>query len=168
MPSEPEIESELGYTFFGKPKLPRGQSYPLKRSLLDDFLRRERIASVTGVWFCGNTTHDSGVLSANYYGSRRDSGRPTLDLRVHSVPSSLRSAIEKLIVSTALPALAHWIRSFDDPSLLQSQLNHCICFEIQSDPAVSSSEQGAGLRLGQLCDYRWQRQSDGRYLRKPG
>src|SRR5580704_5349128 len=154
MPSDPIVNSELGYQFSGKPRLPRGQSYPLKRSQLDDFLRREQITTITGVSFLGSSKYNSRVLSADYYGSGRAWQRRAFNVAIYSVRSEWRSAIAELILSTALPALADWIRSFSDPSLLRSQTDHSICFVVEAAPISSSSEKDPGLRLRQQDDYR--------------
>jgi hypothetical protein len=69
MNRKPEEATDLGYEFTGKGKLPKGFSFPIKRSVLDEFLRREGITSATGVGFCGNSGSNV-VLGADYYGPR--------------------------------------------------------------------------------------------------
>jgi hypothetical protein len=159
MSDAPDTPNDVTYEFLGKPRLPRGLSHPLKRSLLDEFLRNEGLVTVTGVLFCGASKEDSNrVLSASYYGGRGSYGvktRHALHLSFYPVASKLRSVVERLIVSTVFPDLAKWIRSFDDASLLRAQMNHSLCYVLERDAEqAATDDEGAGLRLVPRFDVR--------------
>jgi hypothetical protein len=139
MSRKPEEATDLGYEFIGKAKLPKGFSFPIKRSVLDEFLRREGITNVTGVGYCGNSGHKV-VLGANYYGPRSKSSRHTLTLWIYAVPSEIRRPIEELVVSAALPRLAEWLLSFSDGSLLRAKTDHSTSFALEG---VSVSDRSA-------------------------
>jgi hypothetical protein len=125
-----EEGTELGYVFIGKEKLAKGLSFPIKRSVLDEFLRREGITKVTGVGFCG-TSRQNVVLAADYYGPRRRASHHTLNLWIFAVRSDLRRHAEELVKSTALPRLAEWISSFSDDSLLRAKTDHSTSFALE-------------------------------------
>jgi hypothetical protein len=130
MSREPEEATDLGYEFIGKAKLPKGLSFPIKRSVLDEFLRREGIVSVTGVGFCGSSGQNV-VLRADYYGPRCKSSHHTLNLWIYAVSSDIRKPVEELVVSVALPRLAEWLLSFSDDSLLRAKTDHSTSFALE-------------------------------------
>lgn len=102
----------------GKPRLPKEQSYTIKRAEFDAFLEREQISEVTGFWYCG--ADDSGrVFSATDYGE--SSG---VNVYFYAVPSAFRPIVVDAIVTTVLPAFAHWTRRYADKSLLIAQMPH--------------------------------------------
>jgi hypothetical protein len=152
MSREPEEATDLSYEFIGKAKLPKGLSFPIKRSVLDEFLHRLGITKITGVGFCGKSGHNL-VLSADYYGPRSKSSRHTLNLWIYAVPSGIRKPVEELVVSVALPGLAEWILSFSDDSLLRAKTDHSTSFafeKISGGDRLAASVGSGDLRLIQL------------------
>jgi hypothetical protein len=148
---ESEPATDLGYLLIGKAKLPRGLSFPIKRSALDEFLRSEALASVSGVAFSG-ASRTGEVLSANYHGPRRRHQHHTLNVWIHAVPSAIRASVEALIVDVAFPSLAAWFRSFNDVSLLRARTDHHIRFVLEqcsTADVVVAPAGTAGLRLVQ-------------------
>jgi hypothetical protein len=146
---KPEEATDLGYSFIGNEKLPRGLSFPIKRSALDEFLRREGITKVTGVAFCGNSGHNA-ILTAEYYGPRRKSSHHTLNLWIYAVRSDLRRSVEELIVHAAFPRLTEWLLSFSDDSHLRAKTDHSTSFALEEIPVIdplASPVGGTGLRL---------------------
>jgi hypothetical protein len=139
MSRKPEEATDLGYELIGKAKLPKGLSFPVKRSVLDEFLRRERITNVTGVGFCGGSGRNV-VLGADYYGPRRKSSRHTLNIWIYAVPSDIRKQVEELVVTVALPRLAEWLLSFSDDSLLRAKTDRSTSFALKG---VSSGDRSA-------------------------
>jgi hypothetical protein len=151
MHRDPEPATDLGYLLIGKAKLPKGLSFPIKRSCLDEFLRREAITSVTGVGFSGECRNGS-ILSADYYGPRRRNQHHTLNIWTNAVPSAIRASVESLIVNVAFPSLAMWLQSFSDVSLLRARTDHSIRFVLEQGPTRDGSAAPAGtsgLRLVQ-------------------
>ncbi|WP_435007138.1 hypothetical protein P12x_004512 [Tundrisphaera lichenicola] len=134
---------DIRYEFHGKAKLPKGFSFPMKRSVLDNFLRREGITKVTGVSFCGNSG-DNIVLTARYYGPRRKSSRHTLSLSIYAVPSEIRKLVEELVVNEALPRLAKWLLSFSEESLLRARTDHSMTFTLEGTSGGDRSASSGG------------------------
>lgn len=148
MSDELKHEPELGYVF-GKAKLPRGLSFPLKRSILDDFLRTESITAVTTLYYCGASSVGR-VIGADYYHPRGRHSAHWLCLWIFAVPSTIRSPVESLIVNVAFPPLAGWLRSFDDRSLLRARTDHMIRFVLErpaTDGPLGTPDGCSELRL---------------------
>ena len=103
----------LAYSFI-KDKLPRGFSFPLKRSVLDAALLEAGIAGVSCVFYRHRKSGDI-VMDADYHGEGWR-GWPATRLSsvcVYSVPSGERHAIEAHLVSEVLPRLVRWLKMFE-------------------------------------------------------
>lgn len=111
------------YEFIGKSRLPRGFSFPLKRSALDAYLRDWDVNSVTGVAYCG-PSDDHRVLGADYHGPRRCGMAHTLNVWVNAVPSAIRHHVAQKLEKDLLAKLADWITRLGDPSILSNQMDH--------------------------------------------
>jgi hypothetical protein len=114
---------------FDRDPLPRGQSFPLKRSLLDAALARAGVTCVASVYFRrGSRSLDvdldpdpwlSPGIVASYQGiypyrrGRHDVfslAKPgTVELRVPSVPSPERRRAGELLAGWALPRVVDWL-----------------------------------------------------------
>lgn len=156
MSHKPEEPIDLGYEFLGKTKLRKGLSFPIKRSVLDEFLRREGITKVTAVGYCANSGHNV-VLKADYFGSRRKSRGHALVLWIYAVPSDIRNRVEELVVNAVFPRLAKWLLSFSDDSLLRAKTDQFTSFALEEvlrgDRSASPAGEG-DLRLVQSMGQR--------------
>ena len=111
------------YEFIGKSQLSRGFSYPLGRSTLDSYLDQHSITMVTAVAYCKQSS-DGRVINADYRGRSLNSTSHSLILWLNAVPSAIRHKIAPQFEEGVFPALATWISSFTDQSILRSQTDH--------------------------------------------
>ena len=97
---------------FSKDKLPRGYSYPLKRSLLDERLDEAELTKIQGVYYCFNRKSDNLILRGDYFGEARKgwAGAGLSSIWLWAVRSEERKVIETVLVNEALPALIVWLR----------------------------------------------------------
>lgn len=104
---------------FTKRKIPRGLSFPLKRSALDSQLEAAGVSQVASVYY---TTHQgarsewsgpaaNAILRATYCneGLRGWMFAGMASIYVFPVPSSRRKEIEEAIHSRVMPALLKWL-----------------------------------------------------------
>lgn len=117
------------YEFIGKTKLARGQSYPIGRSVLDTLLDAEGITTVTGVAFVGSSA-EGDVLRATYYGPRHKASQHTLTIWISAVPGRIRAVVQQLVIRNGFPALARWLRQFENRQSLYSRLDHQITMRL--------------------------------------
>jgi hypothetical protein len=118
------------YFYFGRPKLPRGYSYPMKRGELDRILDASQVVSVTSVAFCG-CPDDHRVLEANYWGPRRKHAEHGLQLWICAVSSQERHVVHDTLLEKVFPVLVTWIKTFDSLATTLSQTDHSIRFFIR-------------------------------------
>jgi hypothetical protein len=102
-----------------KDKLPKGLSYPLKKSLLDPALEAvglQQLRSVSYLRKAWRTEPGKLVLRAVYCGesNRGWFAAGTSSVYVFSVPSPSRKLIEGLLVAEALPLVASWLHDLED------------------------------------------------------
>ena len=99
---------------FNKAKLPRGLSFPLKRSVLDAALLE---AGVLGIDFVYYWLRQRGhlVMWADYRGEGRRgwASAGQLSITVYAVPSAERQATEEALVAEVLPRLVGWLKSLE-------------------------------------------------------
>ena len=118
------------YFYFGRPKLPHGYSYPLKRGELDRILDASQVLSVTSVAFC-QCQDDGLVLSVDYWETRRKPAEHGLQLWIHAIPSKERHVAHDTLLEQVFPVLVTWIKTFDRPATGFSQTDHSIRFFIR-------------------------------------
>lgn len=95
---------------FHKFKIPKGYSYPLKRSVLDAWLETTGLTQLAGVSYVFFQHSDNLVIRALFTGETikyRTAG--TYQVWIYAVPSAEKSAIEQLIMTEALPILGDWL-----------------------------------------------------------
>ena len=124
------------YEFGGRFLLPRGLSYPLKRSILDAALTVETAELLGSVAYMkAPTLHGEAadlVMKADYIGpSERGVDGITAGhegatlLRLYAVPSPARREVETALAKQALPQLHDWLISLHaDPR--RRDHSHCI------------------------------------------
>lgn len=119
------------YYYFGKPRLPRGYSHPIKRGELDRMLDDSHVLSVKSVMFC-RCSEDGRVLTADYHGPRRKHEECGLQLTIYAVASKQRHVIHDALFEKVFPRLVTWIRTFDRSDTTLSKTDHFIQFFIRN------------------------------------
>jgi len=130
--------------WFSKGKLPRGLSYPLKRSLLDSALHEASVYdAVYSVRFLESPTVPL-LLDANFVSIGRNV-HPTVVGRsvisIHAVPSTKRHAVEELIVAEALPALCDWLAKTQNEENSWRGMPHSIAFHLVGDEHIRATTE---------------------------
>jgi hypothetical protein len=110
---------------FSKAKLPKGASYPLKRSALNAALTRANINDLVYVSYL-KSQRSNELMRATYHGDhRRDyyaSGKTSLS--VYSVPSDERAVTESAILNGGLDALVGWLKKCETAQNTWRAKNH--------------------------------------------
>ena len=91
-----------------KPKLPKGLSYALKTSLLQDALDEARIDCYIHLNYWRPQTGCS-VLNALYWLPNQNVPYPRVYIRAGVVPSSLHKAASDAMIKIILPAFTEWL-----------------------------------------------------------
>lgn len=106
-------------------KIPKGWSYPLKRSALDAAIVAANLTSVASVYFVFRS-HGSIFLSVMYTGEqhRQQRGAGTCSVWIYSVPSQTRKAYESAILSALLPAMTRWIEKLEQAGNVRRAVDH--------------------------------------------
>ncbi len=103
----------LAYSF-DKAKLPRGLSFPLRRSALDTVLLE---AGVTGIHCVYHWVRQGGevLLRADFCGEGRRgwAAAGLTSITVYAVPSGERKQAESCLVSEVLPRMAFWLKDLE-------------------------------------------------------
>lgn len=98
---------------FSKAKLPRGMSFPLKRSVLDAALLEGGVTKLAMVYYnLGQRTSAVTPIVFAEYTSEAERGwaaAGTSSIIVYAVPSAERHVMEMAISATVLPALIRWL-----------------------------------------------------------
>jgi hypothetical protein len=127
---------------FSKSKIPRGLSYPLKRSLLDAGLVSSSISQVFHVFY--NMRHGSNiVMRADFMGEGH--GFPPFSagkssLTVYAVPSQEKHAIETLLVKEGLPRVCTWLQRVEQEGNRWRAKNHSLVLECAAGTLKTSEE----------------------------
>jgi hypothetical protein len=99
----------MGYSF-SKDKLPKGTSYPLKRSVLDRALEQANVNDLVIVSYL-ITQRRNEVMRADYHGNhRRDyfaSGKTSVT--IYSVAGEQRAATESALLNEGVKAIVEWL-----------------------------------------------------------
>jgi hypothetical protein len=127
--------------YFYKDRLPKGWSYPLRRSVLDAALQS---AGVTTVMFVNYSRLRGGSLKGGRYPwpmrvafmpdspSSPTSGK--MDITVYAVPSTQRRATE-LAIESKLAAICNWIRRSESAPLGWRMTEHVVTVEMSDEQA---------------------------------
>jgi hypothetical protein len=99
---------------FDMAKIPKGMSFPLKRSRLDAALIESGISSVCIVYYRLRQSGDI-VLRGNFCGEQpRDRAMAgQFSITIYAVPSGQRSQVELAIEADLLPRLIQWLREIE-------------------------------------------------------
>ena len=100
----------MPYGFFKK-KLRRGQSYPLKRSLLDAALLVGAVMDEVGAVHYWEWSSKAPTLRVSFTGEDRKGllQRGVSSITVYAVPSAERKVIEQVLVAQGLPQVVGWL-----------------------------------------------------------
>jgi hypothetical protein len=98
---------------FDKAKLPRGMSFPLKRSVLDAILTEAGVSRIHCVYYWLRKG-GCNILRVDYRGE----GQPMFaaglaSITVYAVPSTERQTVERALVSEVLPEMTRWLRQLE-------------------------------------------------------
>lgn len=95
---------------FSKGRIPRGMSYPLKRSVLDAALDHSGIDSLGNVYYSLAQRGAGPTVSAEYMSEAKGWAQAGLvSLFVHAVPSSNLKEVREALESVVLPRLLTWL-----------------------------------------------------------
>jgi hypothetical protein len=106
-----DMEARALKYLYGKDKLPRDWSYPLKRSVLDAALRAAGVTGLFSVRYSyGGAKQLSRPLHVQFDGDEpRPFGPGAVSITVYAVPSGERSSVMAQLESS-LAAVCNWIR----------------------------------------------------------
>ncbi|SRR5882724_7781133 len=96
---------------FNKSKLPKSESYPLKRSLLDHSLEQAGIKNVAIVSYLRNQRiHE--VMRADFHGEHLQGAGAagSASVTIYSVPNEQRSVTESALLREGVAAIAKWLK----------------------------------------------------------
>jgi hypothetical protein len=115
---------------FSKAKLPKGASYPLKRSALDAALEQVNVKDLVIVYYLRSQRRDE-VMRADYHGNhRRDyyaSGKTTVT--VYSVPSAQRAVTESALLNEGVKAIVEWLEKTETAGNTWRSADHQLVLE---------------------------------------
>jgi hypothetical protein len=115
---------------FSKAKLPKGASYPLKRSALDAALEQANVKDLVFVYYLKNQRSNE-VMRADYHGNhRRDyfaSGKTAVT--VYSVPSGQRAATESSLLNEGVKAIVKWLEKTETAGNTWRSTDHQLVLE---------------------------------------
>ena len=115
---------DLGYRF-SRSKVPRGFSYPMKRSVLDAAIAARGVHSVASVVFYFQRGPES-ILTVTYTGEQNDGIlKPgTFSIWIYAVPSIERSTVQESIMRFVIPTALDWIVEIDHAGNVRRTGNH--------------------------------------------
>jgi hypothetical protein len=122
---------------FSRHKVPRGFSYPMKRSLLDPAIAERGIKSIRSVVFFFSRSRES-VVAVNYTGEQ-NAGilQPgTFSFWIYAVRSTERSIIQESIMRLVLPPALDWIVELDHAGNVRRTGNHHFAARLIDGQAV--------------------------------
>ena len=100
----------MEYGFY-KYKLPKGYSFPLKRSVLDEYLEAAKIEKVSQIYFSFHRNTDNIILRSDFFGEahKGSAGAGFSSITLSAVTSDKRKEIEIVLIEKVLPALCEWL-----------------------------------------------------------
>ena len=107
-----QVLSLMEYSFH-KNKLPKGFSYPIKRSVLDEFLISAHLKQLVSVTYSFYNRSDDVITRVSFSGEshRGWSGVGQSSITIQAVPSEQRKEVEGLMVGEVLPDMCLWLRN---------------------------------------------------------
>ncbi|MFL6314133.1 MAG: hypothetical protein ACJ71W_18695 [Terriglobales bacterium] len=127
---------------FSKAKIPRGSSYPLKRSLLDAGLVSSSITEVFHVFYfmrhSGNIVMRADFMGEGHGFSQFSAGK--ISLTVYAVPSQEKHAIETLLVKGGLPCVCAWLQRVQQAGNAWRAKNHSLVLEFAGGTLKASED----------------------------
>src|ERR1700694_2692545 len=122
---------------FTKAKLPRGTSYPLKRSRLDAALGQAGLKNVLRVTYLRQQRRNE-VMRADYHGEHLRGGYTSLT--VYSVPGDERAATEFALLKEGIPAIIQWLLKAETERNTWRAVNHelVLKFDLRSLVQIES------------------------------
>jgi hypothetical protein len=98
---------------FHKWKVPKGLSYPLKRSVLDKTLENSRTNRIKWVYY-SLRTGGSILIEANFVGeAHKLISIGYISLSIYAVLSEERKQTEELLIEQGLPKLVEWLKKVE-------------------------------------------------------
>jgi hypothetical protein len=115
---------DLSYRF-SRRKIPRGFSYPMKRSMLDAVIAAGGIQSVASVVFYFKRAPES-LFTVSYTGEQNDGilDPGTFSIWIYAVPSIERSGVQESIMRSVIPAALDWIVEIGHAGNVRRMGNH--------------------------------------------
>jgi hypothetical protein len=122
---------------FSRHKVPRGFSYPMKRSLLDPAIAERGIKSIRSVVFYFSRSRES-VVAVNYTGEQNDKilQPGSFSFWIYAVRSTERSSIQESIMRLVLPTALDWIVELDHAGNVRRTGNHHFAARLVEGQAV--------------------------------
>lgn len=98
---------------FHKRKLPKGFSYPIKRSVLDEILEKSETERIKWITFSVDRRGDI-IVWANFVGeAHKTTSAGKIGLYVYAVPSDERKETEELLIKQIFPKFIKWLRKVE-------------------------------------------------------
>jgi len=132
-------KSAMDYSF-SKDKLPKGTSYPLKRSRLDAALEQAGVKCLAYVTYLRKQRRNE-VMRADYYGEHlRVGAAGQTSLTIYSVPGEERVATESALLKEGIPAIIQWLLKAETERNTWRAVNHelVLKFDLQSLVQIES------------------------------
>jgi hypothetical protein len=114
---------------FSKDKLPKGTSYPLKRSHLDAALEQANVKNLVIVSYL-RKQRPNEVMRADYHGEYLQgfvAGKAWLT--IYSVPQEQRAATESALLNEGIPAIVKWLLKAETERNTWRAVNHALVLE---------------------------------------
>lgn len=131
---------------FDRHKLPKGRSFPLARSVLDEALASSGVQRISNVYF-GKRRGGPGatriVLRADYCGEGRVgwAGAGSTAITVYDVASTERNEIMAAIVQTGLPRLIQWLKELDSAgNTVRGVDQHFVAEYVDGKPQITTGD----------------------------
>ena len=125
---------------FRKAKLPKGTSYPLKRSHLDSALEQANVKDLVHVVYLRSQRMNE-VMRADYHGEHlKGFSAGKAWITIYSVPGEQRAATESVLLNEGIPAVVKWLLKAETERNTWRAVNHelVLKFDLQSLVQIES------------------------------
>lgn len=124
---------------FDKHRLPRGFSFPLKRSILDSALTTAHITHVHCVYYWWRQAGDI-VLRADYCGeANRAWAAGQTSITLYAVPACERSETDSALIAQVLPQLCTWLQTAELAGNVWRGVDQTLVFQFKNSSLWSST-----------------------------